>query len=43
MATIRDLMTSNVETVGPDQTAKEAAGFMLRPTPGRSRCARAAR
>lgn len=29
MATIRDLMTSNVETVGPDQTAREAAGFML--------------
>ena len=29
MATIRDLMTSNVETVGPDQTAKDAAAFML--------------
>ena len=29
MATIRDLMTSKVETVGPDQTAREAAGFML--------------
>ena len=29
MATIRDLMTSNVETVGPDQTAREAASFML--------------
>ena len=29
MATIRDLMTSNVETVGPDQTARDAAGFML--------------
>ena len=29
MATIRDFMTSNVETVGPDHTAKDAAGFML--------------
>lgn len=29
MATIRDLMTSSVETVGPDQTAREAASFML--------------
>ena len=29
MATIRDLMTSSVETVGPDHTAKDAAGFML--------------
>jgi CBS domain-containing protein len=29
MATIRDLMTSNVETVGPDHTAKDAASFML--------------
>ena len=29
MATIRDLMTNKVETVGPDQTAREAAGFML--------------
>ena len=29
MATIRDLMTSNIETVGPDQTAKDAASFML--------------
>ena len=29
MATIRDLMTSNVETVGPDHTAKDAAAFML--------------
>jgi len=29
MTTIRDLMTSNVETVGPDQTAKDAAAFML--------------
>jgi len=29
MATIRDLMTSNVETVSPDQTAKDAAAFML--------------
>ena len=29
MAIIRDLMTSNVETVGPDHTAKDAAAFML--------------
>ncbi|MEO6113129.1 MAG: CBS domain-containing protein [Sphingomicrobium sp.] len=29
MATIRNLMTSNVETVSPDQTAKDAATFML--------------
>ena len=29
MATIRDLMTSNPETVGPDHTAKDAAAFML--------------
>lgn len=29
MATIRDLMTSKVETVGPDDTAKDAAAFML--------------
>ena len=29
MATIRDLMTSNVETVGPDHTTKDAAAFML--------------
>jgi CBS domain-containing protein len=29
MATIRDLMTSDIETVGPDSTAKEAASFML--------------
>jgi CBS domain-containing protein len=29
MATIRDLMTANVETVGPDDTARDAAAFML--------------
>ncbi|MBA3667179.1 MAG: CBS domain-containing protein [Sphingomonas sp.] len=29
MATVRDLMTSDVETIGPDQTAREAAAFML--------------
>ncbi len=29
MATIRDLMTTRLETVGPDQTAKDAAAFML--------------
>ena len=29
MATVRDLMTSNVETVRPDHTAKDAAAFML--------------
>ncbi len=29
MATIRDLMTTSVETVGPDDTAKDAAAFML--------------
>ena len=29
MTSIRDLMTSNIETVGPDQTAREAASFML--------------
>ena len=29
MATISDLMTSNVETVGPDHTARDAAAFML--------------
>ena len=29
MTTIRDLMTSSVETVGPEQTAREAASFML--------------
>ena len=26
---ISELMTSNIETVGPDQTAREAASFML--------------
>jgi CBS domain-containing protein len=29
MTSIRDLMTSKVETVRPDQTAREAANFML--------------
>ena len=29
MATIRDLMTSSVETVSPDHTARDAAAFML--------------
>ena len=29
MTSIRDLMTSDIETVGPDQTAREAASFML--------------
>ena len=29
MATIRDLMTSSIETVGPDHTTKDAAAFML--------------
>lgn len=29
MTSIRDLMTSNIETVRPDQTAREAASFML--------------
>ena len=29
MAIIRDFMTSQVETVGPDDTARDAAGFML--------------
>ena len=29
MATIRDFMTTSVETVGPDHTAKDAAAFML--------------
>jgi len=29
MAIIRDLMTSTLETVGPDHTAKDAAAFML--------------
>ncbi len=29
MTTIRDLMTSNVETVGPDHSARDAASFML--------------
>jgi CBS domain-containing protein len=29
MATIRDLMTSSIETVGPDHSAKDAASFML--------------
>ena len=29
MATVRDLMTTSVETVGPDATAKDAAAFML--------------
>ena len=29
MATIRDLMTTTVETVGPDHSAKDAAAFML--------------
>lgn len=29
MPSIRDLMTSDIQTVGPDQTAREAAGFML--------------
>ena len=29
MAQIRDVMTSDVKTVSPDQIAQEAAGFML--------------
>jgi len=29
MTSIRELMTSDVETVRPDQTAREAASFML--------------
>ena len=29
MAQIRDVMTSDVKTVSPDQTAQEAASFML--------------
>ncbi len=29
MATIRDLMTSDIKTVSPDDSAREAAGFML--------------
>ena len=29
MAIIRDLMTTSVETVSPDHTAKDAAAFML--------------
>ena len=29
MAQIRDVMTSDVKTVSPDHTAKDAAGFML--------------
>ena len=29
MTTVRDLMTTSVETVRPEQTAKDAAGFML--------------
>ena len=29
MTSIRNLMTSDIKTVGPDQTAREAAGFML--------------
>ena len=29
MATISDVMTSKVETVSPDQTARDAASFML--------------
>jgi len=29
MAIIRDYMTSQVETVGPDDTARDAAAFML--------------
>lgn len=31
---ISELMTPNVETVSPDQTAREAAGFMLRAEAG---------
>lgn len=31
---ISDLMTTNIETVTADQTAKEAAGFMLRADTG---------
>ena len=29
MATITDFMTTTLETIGPDQTAREAASFML--------------
>lgn len=29
MTSIRSLMTSDVETIGPEQTAQEAASFML--------------
>ena len=29
MTSIRNLMTSDIKTVGPDQTAREAASFML--------------
>ncbi len=31
---ISEVMTPNVETVGPDQTAREAAGFMVRAEAG---------
>ena len=31
---ISEVMTTNVETVSPDQTAREAAGFMLRAEAG---------
>ncbi|MEO6581041.1 MAG: CBS domain-containing protein, partial [Sphingomicrobium sp.] len=29
MTSIRELMTKDIETIGPDQTAREAASFML--------------
>ena len=29
MTSIRNLMTSDIKTVGPDQTARDAASFML--------------
>ena len=34
MAQIRDVMTSDVKTVSPDQTAQEAAGLFVDPDPG---------
>ena len=34
---ISEVMTREVQTVRPDQTAQEAASFMLAPMPARSR------
>ena len=38
---VSEVMTRDVHTMRPDQTVREAAGFMLAPTPARSRSPKA--